>query len=336
MKTLLRRLSPAQRAVLVLYGLLAVLTLLAPPETRADECYSDLPGLGAHDCFDDPLNAQDCMRTPGPSKVITIIFSGLPAVSVIAPNLTGGTSGAQPPLTDDAPSEQPDEEPPTRYVVQVSSQKVTVKPEEEAGLALKAWKTVGGAPWTPAPEVQIRLSFSSPDPSVRVSPQEGSGEMRARISVDEDAVAGVRTLTVIGTAPEAQTSAEIQVDVQTSPYRLKTSADRFEITVGETVELDVRAQTRRDDGVWEDEPDARIRPWLPTERDYFEWSPPPPYSKGNNELYGHVVMRITAVDAEKPSELCFLDFTCIFPDDTEVDKRVEIVLKDAEYEVEFL
>jgi hypothetical protein len=257
-KTLLRRLSPAQKAVLVLYGLFAVLTFLAPPASRAEECHSDLPGLGTHDCFDDPLNAQDCMRTPGPSKVITIIFSGLPAVSVIAPNLTGGTSGAQPPLGDDTPPEQADEEPPTRYVVQVSSQKVTVKPEEEASLALKAWKTVGGAPWTPAPEVQIRLAFSSPDPSVRVSPQEGSGEMRATISIDENARAGFRTLTVIGIAPEAQTSAEVQVDVQTEPYRLKTSADRFEITVGETVELDVRAQTRRDMGGRAGRPDPPV------------------------------------------------------------------------------
>jgi hypothetical protein len=221
-------------------------------------------------------------------------------------------------------------------VVQVSSQNVTVTPEEEASLALKAWKTVGGAPWTPAPEVQMSLRLSPADPTVKVAPQRGSGEMRATISVEEDAMAGFRTLTVVGVAGDARTSAEVQVDVQTMPYRLKTSTDRFEITVGETVELDVRAQTRREDGVWEDEPDARIRPWLPTERDYFEWAPPPPYSEGNNELYGHVVMRITAVDAEKQSELCFLDFTCIFPDDKEIDKRVEIVLKDAEYEVEFL
>ena len=47
-------------------------------------------------------------------------------------------------------------------------------------------------------------------------------------------------------------------------------------------------------------------------------------------------MVITAVNAEKDSELCFLDFTCIFPDDEEIDKRVEIELKKAEYEVEFL
>ena len=81
---------------------------------------------------------------------------------------------------------------------------------------------------------------------------------------------------------------------------------------------------------------TRIRPWLPTERDYFEWSPPPPYTKGANELYGHVVMRITAVNAEKDSELCYLSFTAIYPDKTEINKRVEITLKAADYEVIFL
>ncbi len=324
MKRLIRSLSPVQKAVLILYAFLALLTFFAPPMARADDCLSD------------PLNAADCMRTPGYRQAITIIFSGLPAIAAILPNLTGGAAGTQPPSTDTKPPEQPDEKPTIHYVVQVSSQSVTVKPEEGANLALKAWKSVAGAPWTPAPEVQISLALSPAGPHVHVTPQRGSGEMRVDLTADEDAQPGLRTLTVVGVAPAARTSAQVQVDVQTSPYRLQTSADRIEITVGETVDLDVRTQRRREDGMWADEPDARIRPWLPTERDYFEWSPPPPYTKGANELYGHVVMRITAVNAEKPSELCYLSFTAIFPDRTEIDKRVEIILKAAEYEIEFL
>ncbi|MFW6115628.1 MAG: hypothetical protein ACOC7Y_01040 [Chloroflexota bacterium] len=283
-----------------------------------------------------PLTTQGRARTPGPGKIITIIFSGLPAISTIIPNLMGGKASAEAPITDGVPSEGPDEEPETRYVVQVSSQEVTVSPKEPASLALKAWKTVGGRPWAPAPEVDIGLDFQPPVPGLEVSPERGSGEMQADISVDEDVLAGVRTLVVTGIAPEARTSAQVQVEVETSPYRLKTSSDRFEILVGETVKLEVKAQRRSEEGLWEDEPDARIRPWLPTERDYFEWSPPPPYSKGANELYGQVTMRITAVDAEKESELCYLDFTAIFPDQEEVDKRVEIILKEVEYELEFL
>jgi hypothetical protein len=160
--------------------------------------------------------------------------------------------------------------------------------------------------------------------------------MRVNITAEETAMAGMRTLTIVGVAPAARTSAQVQVEVRTSPYQLQVSEERFEIAVGETVDLEVRALRQGEGGIWEDEPDARIRPWLPTERDYFDWSPPPPYTKGANELYGRVVMRITAVSAEKPSELCYLSFTAIYPDRTEINKRVEIILKAADYEIEFL
>jgi hypothetical protein len=81
---------------------------------------------------------------------------------------------------------------------------------------------------------------------------------------------------------------------------------------------------------------ARLRPWLPSEKGFFSWEPPGPYGKGENELYGEVVFKITALKSEQPEELFFLDFTAIFEDDDEVDKRVEIVLKAADFVIEFL
>ena len=182
----------------------------------------------------------------------------------------------------------------------------------------------------------LAVSIAPDTPEVTVTPRAGSGEMHVNLSTTEEAKPGMRAMTIQGIAPAAQTSAQVQVDVQTSQYELRTSQDAFDILVGETKELEVSTWRRRDDGLMEEEPDARIRPWLPTERDFFSWSPPPPYTKGNNELYGRVVMRITAMDARQDSELCFLDFTAIFPDKTEINKRVEITLKKAEYEVEFL
>ncbi|MBN1246066.1 MAG: hypothetical protein JXC32_00315 [Anaerolineae bacterium] len=319
-----RRLSPIQKAVLVLCAGFALLTWMTPPMVLAD------------DCLRDPLNAADCMRTPGYRETITVIFSGLPAIAAIAPNLFGGATGKTPPPQTGKQPQQPDEQPTTHYVVQVSSESVVVTPEQSATLAIKAWKSVNGAPWTAAPEVQIQLTLSPATPEVYVSPQQGAGEMHVEITAGEAAVAGLRMLTIVGLAPQSRTSAQVQVDVQTSPYELYISEERFEISVGETVELEVRALRQGEGGIWEDAPDARIRPWLPTEKDYFDWSPPPPYTKGANELYGLVVMRITAVSAEKPSELCYLSFTAIYPDKTEVDKRVEIVLKAPDYEIEFL
>lgn len=324
MRKLLNSLSAVQKAILVLSLAFALITLAAPPRVNADDCLSD------------PLNAADCMRTPGYVQTITIIFSGLPAVAAIIPNLVGSGKPPVPAGPTDTTPDQPDEQPTIHYVVQVSSQSVTVTPEQSGALAIKAWKSVDGAPWTPAPEVQIGLSISPDSPDLQLSPRTGTGQMQVSLTVDEMAMAGMRTLTITGTAPAARTSAQVQVDVQTSPYRLQISQEQFEIAVGETVELIVQALKRDESGIWAEEPDTRIRPWLPTEREYFDWSPPPPYTKGANELYGSVVMRITAVNAEKESELCYLSFTAIYPDRTEINKRVEITLKAADYEVIFL
>jgi len=324
MRRLLRSLSAVQKAILILCAMYTFMVLALPPV------------VSAHDCLEDPLNAADCMRTPGYSQTITIIFGGLPAVAAIIPNLVGGKPPAQPGQTTPTEPDQPKPEPTIHYVVQVNSQTVTVTPEEPGGLALKAWKSVDGRPWAPAPEVQIQLSMSPESPDLQVVPRTGAGEMRVKLTADEEAMGGVRTMTITGTAPKAQTSAQVQVDVQTSPYKLEISQEAFDIAVGETVELRVRALKRNDLGIWEEEPNTRIRPWLPTERDYFEWSPPPPYTKGANELYGSVVLSITAVNAEKESELCYLSFTAIYPDKTELNKRIEITLKAADYEVVFL
>jgi hypothetical protein len=324
MRRLLNSLSAVQKAILVLSLAFALISLAAPPRVSADDCLSD------------PLNAADCMRTPGYVQTITIIFSGLPAVAAIIPNL-GGTS--KPPATTgptDTTPDQPDEQPTIHYVVQVNSQSVIVTPEKSGALAIKAWKSVNGAPWTPAPEVRIGLSMSPDSTDLQLSPRTGTGQMQVTLTVEETATAGIRTLIITGTAPAARTSAQVQVDVQTSPYRLQISQEKFEIAVGETVELTVQALKRDESGIWAEEPDTRIRPWLPTERDYFDWSPPPPYTQGANELYGSVVMRITAVNAQKESELCYLSFTAIYPDKTEINKRVEITLKAADYEVIFL
>ena len=325
MKRPLIIISPLKRAVVVLSVILVFAALWAPP------------AASAHDCLTDPLNAADCMRTPGYRQVITIIFGGLPAAAAIIPNVLGSTPmPATPTRRDPTQPDKPQEPPTIHYAVQVNSQHVTLIPPEGATLALKAWKSVAGAPWAPAPEVGISLTISPDLPDLQVTPRLGSGEMHVTLTADEKAAAGTRTLTIVGAAPQAQTSAQVRVDVQTSPYQLQVSLERVEIAVGETVDLEVRALKLHEDGLWEEVPDARIRPWLPVEKDFFEWSPPPPYTKGGNELYGHAVLSITAINARKPEELCYLSFTAIYPDRTEIDKRVEILLKAADYELVFL
>jgi hypothetical protein len=131
-------------------------------------------------------------------------------------------------------------------------------------------------------------------------------------------------------------SAQVTISVQAEEQKLEVSKQRFEIAVGETVELEVSIWRLGPSNTYEPEPDARIRPWLPTEKDFFQCIPAGPYGKGQNELYGKVLFKITAIGCRKAEELCFLDFTAIFPNKVEIQKRVEIVLKAANFEIEFL
>ena len=269
-----RRLSPLQQTVFF-FSLFVVLgSLFLPPPAQADDCMSD------------PLNAADCMRTPGYRQTITIIFTGLPTLAVVLPNLLGNGQKTTAPGSDQPPDKKPDEQPTIRYVVQVSAPRVLVEPNKAQALAIRAYKSVDGAPWAPAPEVQLNVSMSPESQDLSVSPRAGMGEIQVILRGAEQMTSGERRLTVTGTAPAARTSADVIVEVKADQYELRTSSNRLEVAVGDSVELEVSTWRVDEQGMMVEEPNARIRPWLPSEKDFFEWSPPPPYTKGNNEIFG--------------------------------------------------
>jgi hypothetical protein len=296
----------------------------------------------ADDCLSDPLNAADCMRTGGSREIISIIFTTLPTISVIIPNLLqppaqpGVTPGEEHPAQDQPPDEG--EEPPDeiRYVVQVSAQSITLSPNQSQGFSLKAYKSVNKGPWQPAPEVNIGLSLSPQTSDVSLSPIAGSGEMQATVGAYEQAQPGRYQIVVTGISPNAQTRAQVDLEITSLTHDIQVSNQRLVISVGETLDLTVVPVRLGEAGVMEPDPDARLRPWLPSETGYFNWDPPGPYGTGQTELYGQVTFKITALKADKPEEVFYLDFTAIFPDKKEVDKRVEIVLRSADYVIEFL
>jgi hypothetical protein len=308
---------------LFLSGVLVVAAALLLPMT----VYAD-------DCLTDPLNAADCMRTPGYRQTMVFVFSALPTLSAILPNLIQRPPST--PLDTTSPDKQPAEPPLTRYAVQVSDQYLSISPGQTAGLSIKAWKSVEGGPWVPANEVGLAISLSPELSGLSVSPRAGVGEMRCTVAAAAEVTSGQVIMTIQGTAPGVQSSAQVTIDVQAHECELHVSRDRFEIVVGETVELEVSTWRRGPQGTMEPEPQARIRPWLPTEKGFFQWSPPGPYGKGQNELYGEVLFKITAIGARQAEELCFLDFTAIFPNKVELQTRVEIILKAADFEMEFI
>ncbi|HKZ54536.1 MAG TPA: hypothetical protein VJ123_03575 [Anaerolineales bacterium] len=293
----------------------------------------------AHDCLEDPLNAADCMRTPLFRPVMVIVFGALPTIAAIIPNLLtppavrpGRPRGVQP--VERRPQEKPEKKPQVNYAVQVSAQQIDLPVGQAASFSIKAYKSVDSSPWQPAPEVSLTVSLNPAVPGLSLSPASGVGEMGVTVRAAETVREGDYPISVTGAAPGAQAHATMTVRVMAT-YELYVSAPRFEIAVGDTFTLDVRALKMNPQGVKEVVQDARLRPFLPTEKDFFRWDPPGPYTKGRNELYGQVTFKITALKARQPSELCFLDFQAIYPDKNEIKRRVEIVLKSAGYTMEF-
>jgi hypothetical protein len=318
--------------VIVLINLAVIAVILMLPTT-----------VYAHDCLVDPLDAADCMNSPGYKQTINIIFSTLPTLSVVIPNLiqppgTVNPPGTQPPPTDQVPDTPPgddppgDEEPPEEtldYAVQVSEQYLTFNAGEYDYLSIKAYKSVNKGPWVPAPEVTISLTPSGQGFSV--SPTAGAGEMQATIETQPEAQTGSGTILVRGSAGGMTTSATVHIEIIGTEYDLWTSRDSFEIAVGETVELSISANQMAVSGYMEVVNEARVHVWPPSEKDLFQWDPP-----GGSELYGKFTLKVTALKANQASELCFLDLKASYPDGQEIEKRVEITLLAANYKVEFL
>jgi len=315
------------RLILVINLAVVITIMMLPTEVFAD------------DCLTDPLNAADCMRTGGYRQTITTIFSALPTLSVVIPNLIQppGTvtppGTTPPPQTDTTPSDDtPGEEPPEEtvdYVVQVSEQHLTFTAGEYDYLSIKAYKSINKGPWVAAPEVSISLTPTGQGFSV--SPTSGMGELQAEIETLPEAPSGTGTIQVRGVAGGMPTSATVHIEIIGFEYDLWTNRDSFEIAVGETVELTVSANQMGTSGYMEVVNEARVHVWPPSEKEFFQWDPP-----GGSELYGKFTLKVTALKANQPSELCFLDLKAVYPDGQEIEKRVEITLLTANYKVEFL
>jgi len=315
------------RALALIGWAVIFLALLSPSTAWAD------------DCDQRPWNAADCMRTSGIRPTMVIIFSALPTIAAIIPNLIsppavrpGRPKEVQP--VERRPQEKPEQKPQVNYAVQVSTQQIDLPVGQSASFSIKAYKSVDNSPWQPAPEVSLRVSFNPAAPGLSLSPASGAGEMGVTVRAAENVREGDYSISVTGAAPGAHAHATMTARV-IATYELYVSAPRFEIAVGDTFTLEVRALKMNPQGVKEVVQDARLRPFLPTEKDFFRWDPPGPYTKGRTELYGQVTFKITALKARQPSELCFLDFHAIYPDKTEIKRRVEIVLKAAGFTMEF-
>jgi len=101
--------------------------------------------VSAHDCLSDPLNAADCMRTPGFRTIITVGIAVAGTLSAIAAELA--TQAAD-------KGQKPPEE--TVYVMNLSEDNFELKPGTPHTVDITTWK-VTAAGYVPEPAAQVLI-----------------------------------------------------------------------------------------------------------------------------------------------------------------------------------
>lgn len=104
--------------------------------------------VSAHDCLSDPLNAADCMRTPGFRTIITVGIAVAGTLSAIATELASQAAQAA------SQGQQPPEE--TVYVMNLSEDTFELKPGESHTINITTWK-VTAAGYVPEPAAQLLI-----------------------------------------------------------------------------------------------------------------------------------------------------------------------------------
>lgn len=100
-----------------------------------------------------------------------------------------------------------------RYILQLSSDHLTVTPDTPASLKVTAWKVIGTRPPAPAPEAAITLAAPAGGGGLSIQPASGTGSVEVVIALAN----GVRTspviITVTAAVGKSAESAPVTVDI---------------------------------------------------------------------------------------------------------------------------
>ncbi len=260
----------------------------------------------ADDCFQDPLNAADCMRTPGTRWVLTAGTSLGATLAAVAANLAAA-GNAQKDQTEDQ----------KKYVLHLSAQSVTVKPEEKVPFVITAY-AVTAKGHRPAPEASIQV-IPPAGAGLIISPLTGSGRLQCFIQAAAQCVEGRQVISVEAQAPGAGAlSASLDVMVEAPvKYELQAVPKELCLQPGESGEVTFKTLKVFPDQKTEPEPNAFIQLWPPRKANPFSISP----LKGKGELTCHV-----SAHADAPADLYYLDGAASTAD-KKADMKVRVNLK---------
>jgi hypothetical protein len=116
------------------------------------------------------------------------------------------------PAPDDKKKEEREEEK-VRYILQLSTDHLTVTPETAARLKVTAWKVVGTRPPAPAPEAAIALSVPAGNEGLSVRPASGTGSVEAVVALTSAVSTSPVVITVTASVGKSAESAPVTVEI---------------------------------------------------------------------------------------------------------------------------
>ena len=163
----------------------------------------------AHDCLTDPLNAADCMRTPGFRTIITVGIAVAGTLSAIATDLANQASQAV------SRGEKPPEE--TVYVMNLSEDNFELEVGKSHTVNITTWK-VTAAGYDPEPAANIRI-YPPPglEDCLKITIQGSQGTWQATYSLVKPAKVESATSEVAATFPKGAKTGPITLKLPPAP-----------------------------------------------------------------------------------------------------------------------
>jgi len=100
-----------------------------------------------------------------------------------------------------------------RYILQLSTDRVTVTPDSPAKLEVTAWKVVDSRPPVPAPEAAITLAITAGNEGLSVTPTSGTGSVQATITLLSQVSKSPVLVTVTASAKNSSVSSQVTVEI---------------------------------------------------------------------------------------------------------------------------
>lgn len=111
--------------------------------------------------------------------------------------------------------EKKEEKEEIQYILQISTDKLSIEPKKPGNLTVTVWKQVGTKPPQLAPEAVISL-VPQAGSGVNVTPASGQGQLQVQVRTGDPVQAGEFSLTVVATAHGSTQEATVMVSIE--PY----------------------------------------------------------------------------------------------------------------------